>query len=45
MNADPTHHPHEWMAEVRNQSLGQVEVLWPEFLQDTQKTQLKNAVV
>lgn len=44
MNADPTHHPHRWMAEVRNQSLGQVQVPRAEFLQDTQKTHLKNAV-
>lgn len=44
MNPDTAHHPHVWMAEVRNQSLGQVRVPWAEFLQDIQKTHLKNPV-
>lgn len=42
MNPDTNHHSHVWMAEMRNQSLGQAP--WALFLQDIQKAYLKNAV-
>lgn len=44
MDSDTTHHPHVWMAEMRNQSLGHIQVPPAELLQDIQKTYLKNAV-
>lgn len=44
MDPDTTHHPHVWTGEMRNQNVGQVQVLQAELLQDIQKTYLKHAV-